>query len=851
MPTPLEWLQRLDKRLEARRPEVQKYDEYYRNEHEAAVYSTTRWRRQFGRLLANLNDNWCELVVDAPAERMKVEGFRFGSGDEGADADAWDIWQRNEMDAQHKLAIIEAGKCGESYTLVEATEDGPQITVEHPFQCIVAHDPGFRRRRTAGLKKWLDDDGYICANLYTVDTVFKFRSREKTNGGSVPTSIEWLPREDADGLSMYLHGLGGVPLIPLVNRPSMLRDGDSDIRVVIPIQDAVNNLCRGLLATADSASFKQRWATGIDIPIDEDTGAPPPTFLSGADRVWAVGDENAKFGQFDASDLSNFTKAIEMFIQHIAALTRTPPHYLLGQSGAFPSGEAMALDTPIPTPDGMVPIGALVEGDEVYDETGTVQTVLHAFDVLHDRPCYEVAFDDGTTVTADANHKWYTIPYRDRQARRPGTVTTTADMAETVMATNTRGELISTGRNRQGCANHAIPVAGPIERPEAELSIPPYALGVWLGDGTSVHAEFTQHVDDVGEIVANLENDGVRCDIRPGSKPTTVKVTLGKVNSTGMCRRGHERVPGERQCARCEHLGYRFRAYGEPVPEATNVPFRTKLIRLGVLGQKHIPEAYFLGSVKQRLALLQGIMDTDGSTTPGGSVTLDLHDERLASDVHRLIQTLGHKCALRPNIDSYGLPRWRMAWSAPDPVFRLTRKLDKQTLVDSGVSRFRFVRSVTPVESVPVRCIAVSGPSHLFLAGEACIPTHNSLKSTETGLVAKVRSKFLPFGEAFEETMRMAFRADGDQARGSEVAVETLWADPESRTTGEQTDAALKELAAGIPDEMVWARRFGMSPQEIARAKAMKLANAFAAPPALPALPGLPGEVSEQPEVPA
>jgi hypothetical protein len=130
--------------------------------------------------------------------------------------------------------------------------------------------------------------------------------------------------------------------VPFQNNPTLLSGGQSDIAKVIPVQDAVNKLWTDLIVASEYQGFRQRWATGIEIPTDPETGQPlTETFLSSVSRMWTVADEGAKFGEFGQIDLSPYVKAIEMAIQHIAAQTRTPPHYLLGQSGAFPSGESL------------------------------------------------------------------------------------------------------------------------------------------------------------------------------------------------------------------------------------------------------------------------------------------------------------------------------------------------------------------------------------------------------------------------------------------------------------------------------------------------------------------------------
>lgn len=334
MPTPAQWLIVLENKLEARRKTVDLCERYYAGDHRLA-FATSKFRETFGSLFRAFADNWCQLVVDASVERLTVEGFRFGSED--ADDDAWAMWQANEMDAQSMLGFTEAVKCGEAYLLVADDDGEPLITVEHPSQCIVAYAPGMRRRRQAALKKWLDDDGHVRANVYLADGVAKFRSEQRARSEGDSNRITWRALEEESGA----HRMGAVPMIPLLNEPSMLGGGTSDLKGVIPQQDAINKLVADMIVASEFAAFRQRWATGIEIPTDDDGNPQTQKFLSAVSRMWTVEEEGAQFGEFQASDLGNYVKAVEMLVQHIAAQTRTPPHYLLGQSGAFPSGESL------------------------------------------------------------------------------------------------------------------------------------------------------------------------------------------------------------------------------------------------------------------------------------------------------------------------------------------------------------------------------------------------------------------------------------------------------------------------------------------------------------------------------
>jgi hypothetical protein len=91
------------------------------------------------------------------------------------------------------------------------------------------------------------------------------------------------------------------------------------------------------------------------------------------------------------------------------------PHVLI--AGATGSGKALALDTPIPMPNGWTTMGEVLVGDEVFAEDGRPCKVTAATPVMYSRPCYEVEFSDGTVIVADAEHLWRTSTVDGRQQR--------------------------------------------------------------------------------------------------------------------------------------------------------------------------------------------------------------------------------------------------------------------------------------------------------------------------------------------------------------------------------------------------------------------------------------------------
>lgn len=349
----LSTLERLDKELRDRQDDLERFDAYYRGDHPLA-FASEKFTNAFGGLFEEFADNWCDLVVDAVEERLDVTGFRFpgegsGNGDPGAaDDKAWQFWQQNNLDADSQVAHTEALIGRRSFVLVWADEDDedvPSITVEHASECIVAYVAGSRRKRAAALKRWNEGDREF-ATLYLPDGVYKF-ARRRSN---LPSSFVvignglsgWKPRdtdETGDDSWPLDNPLGVVPMVELRNRPRLKGQPESELTKVIPVQDGINKLVADMLIASEFGAFRQRWATGLEIPEDEN-GNPIEPFRAAYDRLWINESSEAEFGEFGQVDLTQFTKAIEMLVQHVASQTRTPPHYF-ALSGQFPSGDAI------------------------------------------------------------------------------------------------------------------------------------------------------------------------------------------------------------------------------------------------------------------------------------------------------------------------------------------------------------------------------------------------------------------------------------------------------------------------------------------------------------------------------
>lgn len=349
-------------------------------------------------------------------------------------------------------------------------------------------------------------------------------------------------------------------------------------------------------------------------------------------------------------------------------------------------GKALALDTPIPTPLGWRPMGDLVVGDYVFDATGTPTLVVAATPPMIGRPCREVLFSDGSRVVADADHQWVTVDKQNRSSARPkAAIRTTDEIAATLYV----------GRER----NHHVPLAGPVQYPaRADLPIEPYTFGAWLGDGTTTKAEITSCDEGILEQISG-EGYAVRA-LGYGRN-------LHRIGGTGWSRSA--------RTGRYERNG----------------SISSRLRDLGLHAGKYVPRAYLEAGVAQRTALLQGLMDTDGFVDDvAGRCEFTSTNRSLADAVVELAASLGFRPVLSVgramlNGVDHG-PKFRVKFTPDRPVFRLARKLARQKPAGARFHRFRAIAAVTPVPSVPVRCIQVANPDGMFLATRSFIPTHNS-----------------------------------------------------------------------------------------------------------------------------
>src|SRR5215211_2003536 len=367
-------------------------------------------------------------------------------------------------------------------------------------------------------------------------------------------------------------------------------------------------------------------------------------------------------------------------------------------------GKALAVDTPLPTPTGWTTMGDVAVGDQLIGADGRPTTVVAATEVLHGRPCYEVEFSDRTVIVADAQHQWLTETRASRTSAWAATRGYNRTRTQrTLPSVRTTEEILATlrGNGSERRLNHAVVNTRPLDLPAQELPLPPYALGVWLGDGRAAGARITT-ADP--EMIVHLEADGLWV------------------------------VPGDR-------------SYSLRLPERPNHhgSVQGMLRTLGVLGNKHIPMAYLRASEAQRRLLLAGLVDTDGTVAASGAVQFSVTSRRLAEETRELIVGLGYRCSMTTKPvkgrTAASSTAYTLTFSTTDEVFRLERKrlLHKERRCPGRTGK-RLITAVRPVPSVPVRCVEVDSADHLYLASRSMVPTHNSTLGLDVARHAAVKA---------------------------------------------------------------------------------------------------------------
>lgn len=368
------------------------------------------------------------------------------------------------------------------------------------------------------------------------------------------------------------------------------------------------------------------------------------------------------------------------------------------------------LDALVMTPVGPQRMGDLAVGDEVIGANGK-PTLITAVQDLGVQDLLKVTFTDTSSIQVTKNHLWG-VQHENRYSVRE-----TQDLQRVL------------GRGR-----FKIPRTAPVHFNERELPIPPYTLGVLIGDG-HLRSSSPGFSNADPEIFENVRTEIGAFQIRDKPDFRSPKMKIG------------------------------------------NLPqYKQALEELGLLGlysyEKYIPSDYLYASVPQRLALLQGLMDTDGCG--GRQARFRTSSIRLANDMRLLVESFGGTFVLRESMGRVGTvlngyqtrPNW-CGTIQGIPDLEIHRVLRKQHPREFRYERGRVIKSIEVDETAPTRCIKVAAQDGLYVT-EHFIVTHNTVSTIKVPAILRFDTQFL--SEHLVELLSL--RKEG---RESEVAKGVLW----------------------------------------------------------------------------
>ncbi|MFF1707626.1 helicase-related protein [Streptomyces sp. NPDC058252] len=357
--------------------------------------------------------------------------------------------------------------------------------------------------------------------------------------------------------------------------------------------------------------------------------------------------------------------------------TEHPMHRLL--QGEVGSGKAQPLDSTVLTPAGFRRMGDLREGDEVVVPDGEIALIDGVFP-QGERDVWRMVLFDGSSVECDDEHLWIVGTSGGwHRGQTPKTMTTREIRLDMFKA--------------NGSPKWYVPAATPVDLgQDAGLPLDPYLFGLLLGDGSFRHDLRLSTIDD--EI-----RDAVASAVAPDCR--LVPVTGSRCDYTIQSK---ERSGGARN----------------PVIQA----LRDLDLWATTSHGKFIPEDFKNTSIKNRLALLQGLLDTDGTVHKDGlGISLCSASLRLAEDVAWLVRSLGGRARVLPKKAAFHVSVALPAEYAP---FRLSRKADRVCPRPKDNTFRRGIRAVEYVGRKPVQCISVAHPSHAYVTDNFTV-THNTM----------------------------------------------------------------------------------------------------------------------------
>jgi hypothetical protein len=304
---------------------LQRFDRYHRGIFEQPYLPSkdrTMLALEYADLLSRADLPICALIVAATADRLAVEGY--GSTDSGdVDDTVWSWWQASSLDGRQAMLYTDSLVFGDGFLSVTDGGDVPKYSVESPLNVVVdidSTDPS----RVEVAAKLVKNRGWF----YTADAIWALRKSTKN-----------FPR-GWEVVSVTPHTAGECPIVRFPNRMDSRGQTLSEIALVAGPQRRIIQTVADRLMIQRSASWRQRWISGISIDTDAD-GNPIAPMRMGIDQLVVSEDPDTRFGEFSESPMGELLKAVESDIQHAAAISQTPSHLLIPGSISNISADAL------------------------------------------------------------------------------------------------------------------------------------------------------------------------------------------------------------------------------------------------------------------------------------------------------------------------------------------------------------------------------------------------------------------------------------------------------------------------------------------------------------------------------
>lgn len=299
--------------------------------------SMPRYQAQYEKLLKSARTPWGRMIVDTTAERLHFQGFRV-EGNAEPDTLVWEWFKKASMDQLQRNVYREAMATEVSYVSVWPSNEGaPRIMPESSLQVTHELEGGSVDEVAAAIKVWPDEVNlrWHCV-LYLPEATYHWTAG-LVEGTDIPRAPYWEP------LEWHANPIGKVPIVPFVCRQDMTGRGRSELSDLLPLFDRFEMVTADMLVASSFGAFRQRWATGLEIPIDPTTGNEVEPYKLAVDRLWISESEDTKFGAFDATDLTPYVRLKDAIVAEIAAISRVPSSYFVQSELANPPS-AQALE---------------------------------------------------------------------------------------------------------------------------------------------------------------------------------------------------------------------------------------------------------------------------------------------------------------------------------------------------------------------------------------------------------------------------------------------------------------------------------------------------------------------------